>query len=102
MVRHGQISETLTDLLQSFGVEKGNAKECDFCDHFSCWRALDLCDGYLAQFPKQLRDLIYQKWWNINGFRFLELPAELRETILEFAMPSVVEPLETTNQLIRI
>ncbi len=98
MVRHGHRSETLTSFLQSFGVAKEDAKECDLCDHFSCWKALKMTDKYLNDFPEHLRDRVYEKWWKINGFRFLELPPELREVILEFSITPIVEPFKNLYQ----
>lgn len=98
MVRHGQRTEPLTHFLQSFGVSKMDAKECDLCNHFCCWKGLSMNDKYLNEFPEHLRDPIYKKWWNINGFRFLELPPELREAILELALGSVFEPFKHLRQ----
>lgn len=92
MVRHGRLSEPLTNFLQSFGVVKKNVKECDLCTHFSCWRGLKVNHECLAQFPEHLRDIINQRWWNNNGFRFLDLSPELREAVLEFTVTPSFEP----------
>ena len=93
MVRHGQKSEPLETFLQSFGVPKNEARESDLCKHYPCWRSLELTDKWLSDFPRDLRPWIQKRWFSINGFRFLDLPAELREAILVFAIgPLVVEP----------
>ena len=92
MVRHGQTSEPLKTFLQSFGVRKHEAGEHDLCRHYSCWKSLKLTDKWLSDFPRQLRPRIYERWFSLNGFRFLDLPAELREAILMLAIGPVAEP----------
>ena len=92
MVRHGQRSEPLRVFLQSFGVPKNEAGECDFCKHYSCWRSLKLTDKWLNDFPRHLRPRIYKRWFSINGFQFLDLPLELREAIFVLAIGLAVVP----------
>ena len=93
MVRHCQKSEPLQVFLQSFGVPKDEAEERDLCKHYPCWKSLKLTDKWLNDFPKDLRPRIHKRWFSINGFRFLDLPPELREAILVFAIgPLVIEP----------
>ena len=92
MVRHGQTSEPLKIFLQSFGVLKHEAGEHDLCKHYSCWKSLKLTDKWLSDFPRLLRPRIYERWFSANGFRFLDLPTELREAILMLAIGPVVEP----------
>ena len=92
MVRHGQTSEPLKTFLQSFGVLKHEAGEHDLCKHYSCWKSLKLTDKWLSDFPRLLRPRIYERWFSANGFRFLDLPTELREAILMLAIGPVVEP----------
>ena len=86
MVRRGQKCEPLTQLLKTLGVAKGEAKTSDLCTHFRCWRSLNTCGEWLEEFPKHLRSSVYQRWWSFNGFNFLQLPPELREIILTFAL----------------
>ena len=92
MVRHGLKSQQLTHLLKTLGVAKADAKMSDLCNHFRCWRSLSTRKGWLNEYSKDLRGLVYQRWWSFNGFRFLELPPELRELILTFAMGSIAIP----------
>lgn len=92
MVRRGLKSEPLTQLLKTLGVAKAEAKMSDLCKHFRCWRSLNIGEGWLNDYPKQLRGAVYQKWWSCNGFRFLELPPEIRELILTFAMGPIAVP----------
>ena len=93
MVRHGQKSEPLKVFLESFGVPKSEAGECDLCKHYPCWRSLKLTDKWLNDFPTHLRPQVYKRWFSVNGFRFLHLPPELRETILRLAIgPLILEP----------
>ncbi len=92
MVRRGLKSEPLTRFIKNLGVTKGKATKTDLCKHFRCWRFLDAHDGWLNEYPRHLRDLVYQIWWSFNGFRFFELPPELREMVLAFAMTPAVVP----------
>lgn len=92
MVRRGLKSEPLTHLLKTLGVAKSKAKMSDLCKHFRCWRSLNAGERWLDEYPEQLRGAVYQRWWSFNGFRFLELPPELRELILTFAMGSIAVP----------
>ena len=92
MVRRGLKSEALTHLLNTLGVDKGEAKMRDLCKHFRCWRSLTTRDGWLNEYPEHLRGVVYQRWWSFNGFRFLELPPELREMILNFALGPIAVP----------
>lgn len=92
MVRRGQKSEPLTQFLKTLGVAKGEAMISDLCNHFQCWRFLKTGDEWLDEFPWHLRGVVYQRWWSFNGFRFLQLPPELREMILTFAMGPIAVP----------
>ncbi len=100
MARHGQKSEPLRVFLQSFGVAKNEAGECDLCKHFSCWRSLKLTDKWLNDFPRHLRPRIYERWFSINGFRFLDLPPELREAILVLAIGPVLVPFARSRYVL--
>ena len=91
MVRQGLKSEPFTHLLKTLGLTKSEAKVADLCNHFQCWRSLNTRKDWLNEYPKYLHGVVYQRWWSFNGFRFLELPPELREIILIFAVgPSAV------------
>ena len=92
MVRRGQKSEPLTQLLKTLGVVKGEAKTSDLCTHFRCWRSLNTGGDWLKEFPMHLRLSVYQRWWSFNGFNFLQLPPELREIILTSALGPRADP----------
>ena len=92
MVRRGLESQQLTHLLKTLGVAKAEAKTSDLCNHFRCWRSLSTRGEWLNEYPKHLGGMVYQRWWSYNGFRFLELPPELRELILTFAMGPIAIP----------
>ena len=92
MVRQGVKSEPFTHLLKTLGVTKSKAKVADLCNHFRCWRSLNTREGWLNEYPKHLHGVVYQRWWSFNGFRFLELPPELREIILIFAVGPFAVP----------
>ena len=92
MVHRGLKSEPLNHFLKTLGVTKSQAKVADLCNHFRCWRSLNTREGWLNQYPKYLHGVVYQKWWSFNGFRFLELPPELREIILKFALGRFAAP----------
>ena len=101
MVRHGQTCEPLQTFLQTFGVSKHEAGEQDLCKHYPCWKSLKLTDKWLSDFPRHLRPRIYERWFSINGFRFLDLPPELREAILMFAIGPVAEPFARSHRVVR-
>lgn len=92
IARRGQKSEPLTHLLKTIGVTKGEAKMSDLCNHFQCWRFLNTGGEWLNEYPRHLRGVIYHRWWSFNGFRFLQLPPELREIILAFAIGPIAVP----------
>lgn len=92
MVRRGQKSEPLAQLLKTIGVAKGEAKTSDLCDHFRCWRFFNITGERLNEFPRHLHGAVYERWWSFNGFRFLDLPPELREIVLTFAMGPIAIP----------
>ena len=99
MVRRGQKCEPLTQLLKTLGVAKGEAKTSDLCTHFRCWRSLDTGGEWLKEFPKHLRLSVYQRWWSFNGVHFLQLPPELREVILTFALGPRAVPFAKKRHL---
>ena len=101
MVRQGLKSEPFTHLLKTLGVTKSEAKVVDLCNHFRCWRSLNTHEGWLNEYPKRMHGVVYQKWWSFNGFRFLELPPELREIILIFAVGPFAVPFARLWPVIR-
>ncbi|MCJ1453453.1 hypothetical protein MMC28_003800 [Mycoblastus sanguinarius] len=96
MVRKGQRTESFSQFLNSFGIVKDDGQECDLCKHCSCWKSVKINDEWLNSFPIHFRQKVYKRWFSFNGFRFLELPPELREEILVFAMGPIVEPFRQT------
>jgi hypothetical protein len=64
-----------------------------------CWKGVKLTDKWLNSFPKQLQSLIQKRWFSANGFRFFDLPPELREIILVFALRSTAAPLKRLRRI---
>ena len=82
MVRDELLSVALTDFLQTFRSRASlpSVKMLGF------WKAMqpDSC----ATFPSHLRDDAYRRWRHTHSFRFLDLPAEIREKVIEFYLGS--------------
>lgn len=90
MVQKGIRSLTLIEFLKTFELKSWSGP----CKHYEFWKSLQPDDKALRRFkiPEHLNRAIHERWWAINGFRFLDLPAELREIILNFAIGHVAEP----------
>ncbi len=86
MVRYKLQSMSFVSFLDMFEIPKISIGSC-----FRVWRTLVEED---IDFPPHLRKNAHQKWQSINTFpKFLELPPEVREKIIHFA---VFPPLLTT------
>lgn len=92
MARRGHKSEPLTQLLKTLGVAKGEAGVDDLCNHFQCWRHLETRGEWLNEFPRHIRGTVYRRWWSFNRFPLMQLPPELREMILTFALGPIAVP----------
>lgn len=90
MVQKGIHSVTLLELLETFEPKTWSGP----CKNYDFWKSLQISDESFHQLetPSHLREAIYQRWWAVNGFRFLELPAELREMVLRLAIGHLAEP----------
>ena len=90
MVRKGLQSMKLTKFIETFDVTP-SAGSCPFY-HF--WRSLETDEKYLNELkvPNHLKDAFRQRWRSINVFPFLDLPAELREMVMSFAIGHYAEP----------
>lgn len=90
MVRKNLISTQFSDLLKKFEISPCN----ETLRHYEFWRCISLGPKDLIQLeiPDPLHQAVYNRWQSINLFRFLDLPAELRNMVLSFAMIGHVEP----------
>ena len=60
--------------------------------HYHFWNSMNADCQWLKKVPNQLRQAAHQRWWDFNGFRFLDIPLELRKTIIELTVGPVVVP----------
>lgn len=90
MVRKNSISMPLPQLLDTFKIStwEGPFKNYVF------WRRVNLSQAVLAQLeiPKRFHQMVYERWWSVNIFRFMDLPPELRDMILGYAIGDATEP----------
>ena len=90
MVRKNSLTSSLRQLLKTFdnSTWDGNFKYYEF------WRSISLGQKDLIQLriPDHLHQAVYERWWTVNVFRFLDLPAELRNMIISFATCKTAEP----------
>ncbi|MCJ1225315.1 hypothetical protein MMC12_001964 [Toensbergia leucococca] len=63
---------------------------------YRLWKSLPFTAKSLKQLdiPAHLHDQLYQKWWAVNGFRFLELPGELRNMIMSISIGHQAQPYQ--------
>lgn len=90
MVRKGIHSLSLIEFLKTFEIKTWSG----LCKDYDFWKSAQISDEFYRQLeiPSHLREAVWQKWWAVNGFKFLELPAELREMVLRFAIGHLAEP----------
>lgn len=80
MVRYKLQSVSLISFLDKFEIPKTSIGSCS-----RAWRTL--LEEDIDIFPPHLRKDAYQKWRSINTFpKFMELPPEVREKIIHFAV----------------
>ena len=97
MIRERNMSISLEKYIASWR----DAKEDDstgFCKHYQFWKSISVDDNLLKTVPEHLRQQIHERWWAVNGFRFLDLPFELREMTLKFAVRAVARPYERRHE----
>jgi len=92
MIRHGTESQSLESYISSWASAAATNGPDGFCKHYHFWKSIKVTEKWLETIPKHLHQRVHERWWMVNGFRFLELPSELREMILEFAMGPFAEP----------
>ena len=85
MVREASQSIALSDFLTNFrnGTSPSSVQTLSF------WKAMrsDSC----AAFPSHLQDDARQRWRETHVFRFMDLPAEIRQRVIEFYLgPSTI------------
>jgi len=95
MVRQGTQSVSLERFVSSWA---NTDREIEGpCKDYTFWKSVKVSDRWVKAFPKDLQQLIHERWWAINGFRFLDLPFELREMIITFAIGPVAVPCKWGN-----
>lgn len=64
------------------------------CKHYKFWRSVTLSqlDLRQLQIPKRLHQTVHDRWRLMNVFRYMDLPAELRDMITSYAMGHWTEP----------
>lgn len=90
MVRKNCSSIPFTVLLKTFETLSWEGP----CKHYKFWRSVTLNPQDLSQLqiPKRLHQAVYDRWQLMNVFRFMDLPAELRNIITSYAMGRWTEP----------
>lgn len=92
MVRCGTQSQSLESFIASWARTATNNGPDGFCKHYCFWKSIKITQEWLGTIPTHLHQRVHDRWWMVNGFRFLELPTELRDMILAFAMGPIAEP----------
>ncbi len=93
MVRCGTQSQSLKRFIASWAGAATAIEPDGFCKHYQFWKSVNVNEEWLSTIPTHLHPRVHERWWMVNGFCFLELPFELREMILAFAMETVIEPM---------
>lgn len=90
MVRKNCSSIPFRVLLKSFETATWEGP----CKHYKFWRSVTLNQQDLRQLriPKRLQQAVLDRWKLMNVFRYMDLPAELRDSIASYAMGSWTEP----------
>lgn len=62
--------------------------------HYQFWESVILDHKVLCSLraPKRFHQAMFQRWWSIHPFRFLDLPPELRIMVLKLAMEHKMKP----------
>ncbi len=90
MVRKGIHSIPLVQFIRIFDVVDWSGP----CKFYYFWKDLPWNDEVLnaLAIPDHLKEAFHQRWWTINGFPFFDLPTELRDMVLKFAIGNIAEP----------
>ena len=96
MVRQRNTSISLDKFITSWTSTRDDSD--GFCKQYHFWKSVSIDDQRLKDIPEHLRQQIHERWWAVNGFRFLELPFELRAMTLRFAMGFFATPYERSHE----
>lgn len=96
VVRRGNHSSSFRNFIAAW-ASKGTVAHHP-CKHYDFWKSIKIDDRWLDSIPKHLHQQFRDRWWAVNGFRFLDLPFELREMIITFALGPIAEPYEYKPQ----
>lgn len=87
--KDGQIT-SLSRFLKTFDISSWNG----IFKHFKFWESVILDYKVLSDIkaPKRFHQAMFERYWSINPFRFLDLPPELRIMVLEHAINRTMKP----------
>lgn len=90
MVKKDGQTMSLSFFLKTFDISSWNG----IFKHYQFWKSVFLDHKVLCDLkaPKRFHEAMFQRWWSIHPFRFLDLPPELRIMVLEYAMVHKMEP----------
>ncbi len=80
-----------SQFLRTFDV---SIKSGEPCKHYDFWKTVALSQKVLSELeiPEYYHQAMYERWWSMNTFRFMDLPPELRIMVLSYAMGHSIEP----------
>lgn len=81
---------SLSRFLKSFDISSWKG----ICKHFKFWESVILDYKVLSDIkaPKRLHQAMFERYWSIHPFRFLDLPPEIRIMVLEYAIDRRMKP----------
>lgn len=90
MIIKGTKCLPLLEFLDTFEVKVSRGP----CKHYEFWKSVQISNELLTQMktPDHLYEPLNRRWWAVNGFKFLQLPFELRNMILSLAIGHIIEP----------
>lgn len=96
MMKKGGQKMLLSLFLKTFDISSWNGT----FKHYQFWKSVILDHKVLKYLkaPKQFHRAMFERWWSIHPFRFLDLPPELRVMVLEYAMEHKMKPYFNKHQ----
>lgn len=81
---------SLSRFLKTFDISSWNG----IYKHFKFWESVILDYKVLSDIkaPKPFHQAMFERYWSIHSFRFLDLPPELRIMVLEYAIDRTMKP----------
>lgn len=90
MIKKDGCMMSLSRFLKTFEVASWDG----ICKHFRFWKSVILDYQVLRDMkaPKRIHQAMFERYWSIHPFRFLDLPPELRIMVLEYAIDCTMKP----------